>query len=714
MPKRGGVHGMKSFFEPGCIAVAGVSTDPNKLGSIVFANLLANRNKGILKARIYALNPAHERIGDQRAYPSLASLPETPELLIIAVPESQTLGLIESATNQGVNAAIIITSGYAEAGKKDVEARVAGLAARSGMRILGPNTIGVVDTVSGVDSLFLSPTKTLPDGSQIQSLLRPLPGGIVIITQSGHLGQTVAEELASRGIGIRALVGTGNQADVSVEDVLEYFTEDLKTTAIALYIEGVKDGRRFLEVARRASRKRPLVAFKAGKTAGGARAALTHTASLVGDYDAYRAAFRQAGIAEAADLEELVDCTLALSVLPRPAGGRLAIVTNAGGVGAIAADEAQRLGLKTDPLGKAATDRLREAFKGSGFIANASLVNPIDLTASSGTDEFVEVVKKVADLDEYDMMLIIPTHQTPAMAADVARRLVAALGGAEKPVCVCVIGRSDLAAKIRREFAEGAIPVFPTPERAVRAMAAALDYSRWRPVSPPSLRIGRGHATWAQGPMRWQEMVKLLKAYEIVGPRSVVVRSTGDLRTLGGVGFPAACKLLSRDLSHKTEVGGVALGVKNVEDARSWFSRFRSEARDQGLGFDGMLVQEMVQGDVEVILGGTRDPAFGPVVVVGLGGTYAELLREYSLAVAPVTPSQAGEMINRTGLGQILDGYRGRPKINSAPLRGAISRFSKILGENPSVEQIEVNPLIVTKDRVMAIDPRASVRNRAQ
>ena len=277
------LRGMESFFEPKSVAVAGVSTDPNKMGSIIFANLLANRRKGVLRASVYALNPAHDHIGDEPCYASIGSLPEVPELLIVAVPESLTLGLIRAAARAGAKAAVIVTSGYAEAGRGDVEMMLGRVAARSGMRILGPNTIGLLDTRTGVDSLFLRPTKRLPDGREIVALLSPLKGGVTIITQSGHLGETISAELAANGVGIRALVGTGNQLDVSVEDVMEYFADDQQTRVMAVYVEGIRDGRRFMQVARYASRRRPRVVFKVGKTAVGARAALTHTASLVGD-----------------------------------------------------------------------------------------------------------------------------------------------------------------------------------------------------------------------------------------------------------------------------------------------------------------------------------------------------------------------------------------------------------------------------------------------
>ncbi|HMD78453.1 MAG TPA: CoA-binding protein, partial [Nitrososphaerales archaeon] len=340
---------IRRFFEPKSVAVAGVSVDPGKMASIIFANLRENAAKGLLKASVYPVNPAHRRVGGVRCYPSVRSLPEVPDLLIIAVPVSLTLPVVKEAAEAGVKAAVVVTSGFAEAGRKDLEMELARTASDSGMRILGPNTIGLLDTRSGVDSLFLPRTKPLPGGRNVASLIRPRKGSVAIITQSGHLGETISEELAANGVGLRAIVGTGNQADVSVEDLIGYFADDDHTKVIALYLEGVLDGRRFMRESARAANRKPVVVLKVGKTSVGAKAALTHTASMAGDYEAYQAAFRQSGLIEVPDIEGLVDACIAFSLLPPVSGKSLAILTNAGGVGAIAADEAQRLGLDVVP-----------------------------------------------------------------------------------------------------------------------------------------------------------------------------------------------------------------------------------------------------------------------------------------------------------------------------------------------------------------------------
>ena len=701
--------GMASFFAPRSIAVAGVSSDPGKMGSIILSNLLENRQRGVLGASVYALNPTHGSVMGQRAYASVGSLPEVPELLVVAVPGPQALGVIESAAKAGVKAAIVVTSGYAEAGRADAEARMAEISAESKMRILGPNTMGIVDMTSGVDTLFLRPTKTLPDGTQVASLLKPLRGGIAIVSQSGHLGQALIEELAAGGVGIRALVGTGNQADVSVEDVVAYFADDAETKVIALYLEGVRDGRKFLSAALRASRSKPVVVFKAGKTPGGARAALTHTASLVGDYDVYSAAFRQAGVVEATSFQELADFAVALLMLPKPVGGRLAVVTNAGGVGTIATDEAQGAGLRTDPVGKGVADRIRSEFKGSGFVYNASLGNPVDLTASVSTEELARVVEEVISSEGYDMGLVLPTHQAPGIDPDVASRLIPAIRGTGKPVCVCVVGRSELASRIHLEFMKAGIPSFPTPERAIRALAAALKYAQMQkektslPLAAAPKRKARGTDAFTR-----EGLASLLASHGVGEPHSMVIKTRADLVGLKKWWFPVACKLLSPDLPHKADVGGVVLGVRSPEEAGASLARFQTLARKRKVRFGGMLVQEMVEDALELIVGCTRDPTFGPVVAVGLGGTYTELVRGLSLAVAPVTPAWAKSMISGGSLGALLKGYRGGPRASIAQLAKTVSKFSQILLEHPEIQEIEVNPLMARGREMISIDARAA------
>lgn len=703
---------MKSFFEPKSIAVAGVSADPDKLGSIIFANLQENRRKGLLKATVYPLNPTRDTIGGVKCYPDVGSLPERAELLIVAVPEPETLGLVREAADAGVRAAIIVTSGYGEAGKGDVEQEVGRAAARRGMRVLGPNTIGVVDTWSGVDSLFLRPTKRLPDGGEIASAVKPLRGEVAVVSQSGHLAQVVSEALAAVGVGVRALVGTGNQLDVSVEDVVQYLADDPHTKVISVYLEGVRDGRRFMQAASYASRRKPLVVFKVGKTDVGGRAAFTHTASMVGDYEAYRAAFRQCGIVEATSFQDLVDFSVALLMLPRSPGKRLAILTNAGGVGAIAADEAQRSGLVVQPFDAKIEDDLRSQFQSSKFASNASFRNPIDLTATAPTDDFVRCADRMMALPEVDLGLILPTHQTPAIGHDIAKKLGETVLKSKKPACMCVIGNSDFASNVHSDFIAMGIPSLPTPERAVRAIASLVSYLELRKEtwSRPSAVEGRSLRFIGGGrPLDSSEVSRLLYVYGIREPKTVFARTADDLRRVQRLKFPVVCKLRSVGLVHKSDIGGVVRGVASQSEVESVLARFRAIARAGGIRFGGMLVQEEVGQSVELLLGGTRDPTFGPMVAIGFGGTYAELIRDYSVAIAPVTPEEASLMVSRTKLGPILEGFRGGQRVDLRMLGRTVAAFSKILVENPRVEQVEVNPLMVREKEAFAVDARATL-----
>ena len=491
--------------------------------------------------------------------------------------------------------------------------------------------------------------------------------------------------------------------------MIQYFADDEHTGVIAVYIEGLHEGRNFMRSAAYAAKRKPLVVFKVGKTSVGARAALTHTASLVGDYDVYRAAFRQSGVLEASSLQELEDYCISLSMLAPAAGRRLGIMTNAGGVGAIAADEAERSGLKVDPMGDDAERRFRSEFKGSGFISNAGLKNPIDLTASASTDEFVRATEAVLALPNYDLALVIPTHQTPAIGSDIASKLGDVVSKARKPVCMCVIGDAEFAFKIQREFMARGIPTFPTPERAVRALAAVPAYQSLAKSAraPTNVRPRRPlTSSRSPGALAQPRVGRLMQSYGIDEAKSVVVHSSRDLKKLKNLVFPVACKLLSKKLVHKTDVGGVILDVKNAGQVELALTHLKKLAGTRKLAFDGMLVQEMVKDGIEIIIGGKRDSTFGPVVMLGLGGIYTELIHDYSLAIAPVKPEEAAEMITQNKLGRVLDGYRGGQKMNVGRLARVVSRFSRIMLDNPRIREIEVNPLMVSKDRILSVDAR--------
>lgn len=697
---------LNSFFSPRSVAVAGVSPDDDKLGSIIFENLLRNRKAGVLKADVFPLNPKHAMLRGTKCYPGLNALPVTPELLVVATPAEPALELVREASKAGVKAVVLIPGGFSEVGETGLQSSL--LKAAGEMRVLGPNTIGLLDTTTGVETLFIRPTKSLPGGREMVSHFTPKSGGVVVVTQSGHLGEVVSEELTSKGIGIRALVGTGNQLDVTVPEVIRHFSNDSRTKVIAAYLEGIPDGRAFMEAVATASRTKPVVVLKVGRTDVGARAALTHTASIVGDYETYRAALRQSGGLEARTFQELVDSCVMFSTAAPARGRRLAIVTNAGGVGALVADAAETEGMLVAAPTDISLVALKSEFEGRGFIANASLSNPFDITATASTEDFVRFTEAVVQLDDYDAAIILPTHQTPAIGYDIASRLIPASKGG-KPVVMCVIGNSEFADSMRAEFGRENVPSFPTPERAADALSMFVGRSTRRPVATlsrpaPRLRLkGLGHF---QGPLPSETVHRLLRAFGIPTPDSTIVRSELEVRAGKVPKFPVACKLLSAGLVHKSDIRGVILDVKDPASLESAYRELKELSRRAHLRFEGVLVQGMKSG-VEVLLGATRDPVFGPTVVFGAGGRHAEAMKDYAVSVAPIGVAEARAMIKRTKVASILEDPRGGRPADLAKLAAVVSEFSRILPSNPSISEVEINPLMVDGGIISAVDARA-------
>jgi acetyltransferase len=683
------------------------------MASIVYWKLLQNSKDGVLKADIYPVNPAHGEIGGQKCYATLEEIPSPPELLVIAVPASHSLELVRSASAIGVRAVVMITSGFAETGRRELQEELARAVREGGMRVLGPNTMGMLDMRSGVDTLFLQPGKKLQSGEEVASLLKPLRGGVVIVAQSGHLGEIITEELAANEVGIRALVVTGNQMDVSVEDIIGYFGEDDETRVIAVYLEGLRDGRRFMRVASSVARRKPIVVLKAGRTKAGASAALTHTASLVGNYEVYRAAFRECGVLEAKNIQELVDFCICFSLASQKPGKRLLIVTNAGGVGALAADQAVESGLLVERLRSATAASLRARFKDSPFFSNATVGNPLDLTASVQTADFADAASIALGAKEFDMGLVLPTHQAPAIDPSISTAVVEAIKKTGKAACVSVMGRAELSRQIHRQFILNGIPSYPTPDRAVRALAAYYDHSRLSLKTRRITNVGRRDklslAAAERGLLSPRDVRRVLAHYSVPQPRSIVLRDLSEIGR-GRVRFPVACKLVSAGLPHKSDSGGVLLNVKSKEELSSSFSRLKKLAARLHVGFDGMLVQEMVTDGTELILGTTRDSTFGPTIAFGAGGTTAELFRDYAVAVAPVNEAQARDMVASTKVSRVLGGFRGSVAVDTKRLCTLISRFSRVLVENPSLGEAEINPLIANRDGFFAADARVVAR----
>ncbi len=700
---------IEAFFTPRGIAVVGVSTDPNKPSSAIFKRLLLNKEEGLLKVPIYPVNPKYEEVDGHKVYPSVSAIDGDVNLVIISIPAELTPQVIEDSGRKGVKAAVVVSGGFAESGRKDLEEKLVSVARKYGIRIMGPNTIGLLDPYTGVDTLFLPRRKKLSTGEELESLPKPERGNLAIITQSGALGEITMDSLLKSGVGTRALVGVGNQADLGVEEFMEYFADDEKTKAIMLYLEGVKDGRKFTRSAYKTLQKKPVIVLKAGKTGAGARAALTHTASMVGNIEVYRGVFKQLGMVEAKDIEEFIDFGKAFSYLDPPKGKRLLVISNAGGAAVLASDAAPPYGLQLPKFGEDEVEKLEELKKRRVILPMVVLSNPLDLTGSATNETIIETYRALATSDQFDMHLIIPTHQPPTLDEKVVDGVAEVARNVGKSVVGCELGESEWSKLIRRRLDEMGIPSYPTPERAVRALYSLTLYRRKEYAEPELAEKDR--LEWLpEGEMRMDTASRVMKEYGIHMPESAFAHTPEEANKLAeGMGFPVVLKARVTGISHKTDIGGVILGLENGQEVERAFREVSGRVSMKGFEFEGVYVQKMVPG-VEAILGSIRDEQFGPIVSVGVGGIYTELFHDISVRVAPVSKEEALEMLEELRLKKLLDGFRGMEPVDKDALAGLIERFSRILPENPSITQIEINPLMCTGREFYAVDVRGLVQ----
>lgn len=469
------------FFYPKAIAVIGASREENKPGHVIFKILLENRRRGILKAEVYPVNPRADEILGVPVYKSVSDLPPGVDLGVVVVPAKIVPRVLDEMGAKGIRAAIVISAGFSEIGRRDLEEELARTAKRHGIRVIGPNCIGIFSPWSGVDTVFLPYHKRLSDGRKILSMPRPKPGHVALLSQSGAVGTAALDYMAGEGIGLSHFVSFGNKVDVDESELIDYLAEDERTRVILLYIENVKDGRRFLEAAARATVKKPVVALKAGRTKAGTRAAASHTAAVAGIDEIYEAAFRRSGVIRAYDLEELFDYAKAFVKQPPPRGPRIAIVTDGGGAGVMATDMAELSGLEVPELEGEVREKLEEKKREGVFPEFSQLGNPVDLTGSATSEMFVEATKILLESDAVDGVVVLALHQVPGIPDPVklAEDIAGLASNYDKPVIAVDTGWSEAAILEREVFEREGIPAYPIPERAVKAMAALYRYGEY-------------------------------------------------------------------------------------------------------------------------------------------------------------------------------------------------------------------------------------------
>ncbi|MEM3403306.1 MAG: CoA-binding protein [Nitrososphaeria archaeon] len=467
---------LRPFFEPSSIAIVGASPNTTKVGGVVAHTLIMNMEKGILKAKIYPINLKHEIIFNTKCYKSLKHVDAPIDLVIVAIPAPAVPEVLEEAGQVGVKACIIISSGFKEVGNVDLQNQVVNVAKKYGIRIIGPNCLGVFDPFTGVDSLFLPEFKQLSTGKEVLATPRPRPGSIVLISQSGALGAALLDYMAGINLGLRCFVSFGNRADVDESELLEYFMEDRLTKVILLYLESVSDGRRFLKAAKNTSLKKPIVALKVGKSKSGARGAASHTGSLAGIDQIYQAAFEECGVIRANTIEELFDMGRALLYQPPALGNNAVILTNAGGPGILAADALEDSGLQVVELSERTKQLFKQKVEEGVFPPIMSYANPVDLSAQVSSDGFREALNILLDDPKVNAILVITLHHTPFVMDDIVGKVAGPAFEKSKPVIAVDIGATEMAQEIRARFEKFRVPSFNAPERAARALYALAYY----------------------------------------------------------------------------------------------------------------------------------------------------------------------------------------------------------------------------------------------
>jgi acetyl coenzyme A synthetase (ADP forming)-like protein len=470
---------MHVFFEPKSVAVIGASKKIDKAGHVIFKNFVINKNHGIFHGEIYPVNPNEDYILDYKCYPSLTKIPGIVELIIIVVPAQIVPSIMREAATKGVKAAVIVSAGFSEVGNHELENEVKKIAKETGIRVLGPNCLGVYDSYTGIDMLFLPETKVLTSGDEMVATPRPMKGYISIVTQSGAFGASALDYLTGRQIGISKFVSFGNKCDVNESEMLYYLMQDDKTRAILLYVEGIDSGREFMEVSAHVTKKKPIVALKSGRTTAGARAALSHTGALTGSDKVYDAAFSQVGIVRAKDMEQFFDMSKALAFQPPANGSNIGILTDAGGPGIMATDECEMLGLTVKKFSKKTLQKFEE-LKERGILPKiATCGNPVDLTGLATSETFEYATQIIMEDPEIHGLIVLGLHHLPGLQEDFVDRVAQVAKNFIKPIVACDIGETEMALYVRFRFDKLGIPSYASPEDAARAMKALVEYGRY-------------------------------------------------------------------------------------------------------------------------------------------------------------------------------------------------------------------------------------------
>jgi acetyltransferase len=696
-------HPLDAIFKPQSVAVVGASDRPGSIGRAVLWSLVSSPFGGT----VYPVSAKRSSVLGIKAYPDVEQIPETVDLAVIVTPADSVPTVIGQCVAAGVRGAIVISAGFKEHGEhgKELERQILEQLHGSGMRLIGPNCLGVMNPVSGLNATFA------PNMARA--------GNVAFISQSGALCTAILDWAQKEVVGFSAFVSIGSMLDVGWGDLIDYLGNDPRTQSIVMYMESVGDARSFLSAAREVSLSKPIIVIKAGRTAAAAHAAASHTGTLAGSDEVLEAAFRRCGVLRVNTISDLFYMAEALSKQPRPRGPRLAVVTNAGGPGVLAADSIISMGGELAELSPATLDQLNQALP-----PHWSHNNPVDILGDALPDKYAKVVEMVAADTNNDGLLVVTCPQGMSHPTLTAERLVPLAKGLGKPVLACWMGGSEMTAGIEILNRAG-IPTFAFPDAAAR-----IFYYMWRYsylvrglYETPVLPHGEGNADRARAEaivdtvrqsgrtlLTEPESKELLACYQIPTAPTLEAHSADEAAAKADeLGYPVVVKLLSHTITHKTEVGGVKLNLSTPDAVRNAWREIEASVHEKASAEDflGVTVQPFFRAEgYELILGSTVDAQFGPVMLFGTGGQLVEVFADRALALPPLTTTLARRFMEQTRIFKALQGVRGRKPIDVSALEELLVRFSQLVAEQHWIKEIDINPLLASPDRLIALDAR--------
>jgi len=694
---------VKSFFDPGSIALVGATDREGTVGKIILENLLLAKDK----RKIYPVNPNREKALNMECYPNIGSLPEPPSLAVIVTPAEGVPDLVKESGKAGVKAIIIISAGFKEIGAegKAREDKIADIASKYNIRVMGPNCMGVIRPSANLNTTFTT--------------RMPKPGYVAFLSQSGALGSAVLDWAISKGIGFSAFVSLGSMLDINFGDLIDYFGEDPETRSIIIYLESIGNAKKFMSAARGFARTKPIIVLKPGKFEESAKAAKSHTGAMVRDDSYYDAVFRRAGVVRVEEIADLFNCASILNTAQLPKGPNLAIITNAGGPAVLATDTLISRGGKLAQLSEGTLTNL------NGFLPpNWSKSNPVDILGDSDSQRYAKTIEVIVKDPGVDGVLAIYTPQGGDGPIEVAKAITN-YAKSNKPILTTWMGDEEVA-KARQLFYQSKIPTYEFPEGAIRTYLYMYQYARNLESlyeTPEELPLDMGPSknylkTLIRKAVRAARTVlteetskKFLTTYGISAATAYVAKDAKDAARIASQGgYPVVMKISSPDIVHKSDVGGVMLNISSADEVRKAFNEIVENARKfkPDAEVEGVSVQKMITNyDYELIVGSKKDSIFGPVIMFGLGGIEAEFFKDIAVGLPPLNQVLARRLLEQTKIYKMLSqGFRTRPPINLRLLEETLVKFSNLLIDFPEIAEIDINPLIVTSNAAIALDAR--------